>query len=967
MAHRVVLTERQRIAIFSLATEPRGLLHHYTLADDDFVHIQSRRRSRNRFGFALQLCAFRYPGRLLTSGELIPRDVVEFLAAQLGARPEELLTYATRKETRRDHLIALRRIYGYKMFSGRYARDFKEWLSREAEEARSSEDIVRRFVARCRETQTILPATTTIERLCADALVAAERRIETRIGRRIDGEMRKRMVALLTETMPGNISRLVWLRKFEVGNNSTAASRLLDRLEFLQDLNLSAAVLKGVPVHRITRLRRQGERYFTDGLNDITSDRRIAILACCCIEWEAAIADAVVETHDRIVGKTWREAKQLHEAQIGDTRSAVTDTLRGFTAIGTAMLTARNDGVPIETMVGRLPEWGQLEQLVATAARLSTTMAGEPLAHVGMGYHRFRRYAPRMLRCLRIECAPVAKPLLAAATKIRDSRPSSATDLDFMRPNSKWRRHLRAQDKSDNRFWEVSVLFHLRDSFRSGDLWLVQSRRYGDMKQVLVPMAAAQEEMARLTMPLDPHAWLADRKARLAAGLKRLAAAARSGTIPHVSIENGTLRIERLAADVPEEAEALILDLYRRLPVARITDILIEVDDAIGFTEAFTHLRTGAPCDDRIGLLNVLLAEGLNLGLRKMAEASNTHDYWQLSRLARWFVESEAMNQALATVVDAQGKLALAGYWGMGTSASSDGQYFPTARQGEAMNTINAKYGSEPGLKAYTHVSDQFAPFASQMIPATVSEAPYILDGLLMNEAGRQIREQYADTAGYTDHLFGLGGLLDRRIVLRIRDLPSKRFYVFEPGATPAELRKLVTGKIREGVIIANWPDLFRTIATINAGRISPSQMLRKLASYPRQNDLAVALREVGRVERTLFIIDWILDADMQRRTQIGLNKGEAHHALKNALRIGRQGEIRDRTSEGQHYRIAGLNLLAAIVIYSNTLHLHDAVDERRRDGLDVPPELLAHISPLGWAHILLTGEYRWPKDTEPV
>lgn len=143
--------------------------------------------------------------------------------------------------------------------------------------------------------------------------------------------------------------------------------------------------------------------------------------------------------------------------------------------------------------------------------------------------------------------------------------------------------------------------------------------------------------------------------------------------------------------------------------------------------------------------------------------------------------------------------------------------------------------------------------------------------------------------------------------------------------------------------------------------------MLRKLASYPRQNDLALALREVGRVERTLFLIDWILDADMQRRAQIGLNKGEAHHALKNALRIGRQGEIRDRTSEGQHYRIAGLNLLAAIIIYWNTLHLGKAVDQRRRDGLDVPPELLAHISPLGWAHILLTGEYRWPKGAEPL
>ena len=130
---------------------------------------------------------------------------------------------------------------------------------------------------------------------------------------------------------------------------------------------------------------------------------------------------------------------------------------------------------------------------------------------------------------------------------------------------------------------------------------------------------------------------------------------------------------------------------------------------------------------------------------------------------------------------------------------------------------------------------------------------------------------------------------------------------------------------------------------------------LRYSYSYPAR---AVVIR----VERTLFIVDWLLDADMQRRANTGLNKGEAHHALKNALRIGRQGEIRDRSSEAQHYRMAGLNLLAAIVIYWNTVHLGEAVRQRKRAGLTVEPELLAHISPLGWAHILLTGEYRWPK-----
>ena len=122
-------------------------------------------------------------------------------------------------------------------------------------------------------------------------------------------------------------------------------------------------------------------------------------------------------------------------------------------------------------------------------------------------------------------------------------------------------------------------------------------------------------------------------------------------------------------------------------------------------------------------------------------------------------------------VIEAQSSLPMAALWGTGATASSDGQFFPTTRQGEAMNLINAKYGGDPGLKAYTHVSDQFAPFASQTIPATVSEAPYILDGLLNNEMGKRIKEQYADTGGFTDHVFAVTSILGHRFIPRIRDL----------------------------------------------------------------------------------------------------------------------------------------------------------------------------------------------------
>lgn len=109
-------------------------------------------------------------------------------------------------------------------------------------------------------------------------------------------------------------------------------------------------------------------------------------------------------------------------------------------------------------------------------------------------------------------------------------------------------------------------------------------------------------------------------------------------------------------------------------------------------------------------------------------------------------------------------------------------------------------------------------------------------------------------------------------------------------------------------------------------------------------------------------MIDWILDAGLQRQAQIGLNKGEAHHALKRAISFHRRGEICDRSGEGQHYRIAGMNLLAAIIIFWNTMKLGEVVDRRAVDGIIIPPDLLAHVSPLGWEHINLTGEYRWPK-----
>ena len=81
-----------------------------------------------------------------------------------------------------------------------------------------------------------------------------------------------------------------------------------------------------------------------------------------------------------------------------------------------------------------------------------------------------------------------------------------------------------------------------------------------------------------------------------------------------------------------------------------------------------------------------------------------------------------------------------------------------------------------------------------------------------------------------------------------------------------------------ERITERSWPDILRVAATLASGALPPSQLLRKFAAYPRQHELVVTLREIGRVERTLFIVDWLLDADMQRRANTGLNVNFHRH-----------------------------------------------------------------------------------------
>jgi hypothetical protein len=99
---------------------------------------------------------------------------------------------------------------------------------------------------------------------------------------------------------------------------------------------------------------------------------------------------------------------------------------------------------------------------------------------------------------------------------------------------------------------------------------------------------------------------------------------------------------------------------------------------------------------------------------------------------------------------------------------------------------------------------------------------------------------------------------------------------------------------------------------------------------------------------------------ELWRRVHVGLNKGEARKALAQAVFFNRLGELRDRTYEDQRYRASGLNLVMTAIVLLNTVYLERVVTTLRHRDPSLREDLLRHLSPLGWEHINLTGDYVW-------
>jgi TnpA family transposase len=213
--------------------------------------------------------------------------------------------------------------------------------------------------------------------------------------------------------------------------------------------------------------------------------------------------------------------------------------------------------------------------------------------------------------------------------------------------------------------------------------------------------------------------------------------------------------------------------------------------------------------------------------------------------------------------------------WGSGQTSSSDGQAFQIAFKKPVMSNVNAKYGRDPVSLIYTTCRTAMRPFTPRpSVPPSATPRTCLMVCSIMVRISR-LKSIIRILQAIRSIFLALCHLLGFRFAPRIRDLRDHRLFSFEKPSAYTELRPLIAGRIHTATIRRHWDEVARLATSIRQGSSSASLLVGKLAAYPRQTPVASALREIGRIERTLFTLTWLQDPELRRRVTIGLNKGE--------------------------------------------------------------------------------------------
>ena len=963
-------SERLHLSQFPSSIIESDIICYFTLSKEDLVQVKRQRKSYNRLGFAIQLCVLRYLGFSPDNLKDIPIEVRTYLSQQLNQPIEDLNFYGERSQTRTGHL---QQILSYLSFHNSTEADLamlEDWLIERAQEHDQPLLLFQMAAQKLKTDKIVRLGVTVLERLIGTARSKAMVETFQKLSPLLTQSNRQFLDNLLTNDsdIAPKVSQLTWLRQSATVNSPSAIVKTLKKLSFLKQQGIHKWNISCLNPNRLKFLAKIGKKSTGQYLQRTSEEKRYPILVAFVCQILVEITDEAMDLFLRCLSDTYGRAKRDLDMFRLQEAKAINEKVIALQKIGNIILNAEIRDTDLRHRIFESISLDNLQVIVEDCGRLIRPSQDECYDFLGERYAYILQFAPAFFKALTFCSNSDPDPLLNAIALLRQldadgkRKVPDDTPLEFV--TNKWKPYvLDGLGHISRRYYELSVLWSLRIAMRSGNIWLDGSRRYANPETYLIPKEQWQTLRSKVSLLLQVKEDSAERLKELS-GLLDAELVKLNETIKDnnfIRIEDDELIVSHLDAEtVPATKQELENLVSKRLPHVDLTDLLIEVDQLTGFSKFLIHAggNSSRSNETKTYLYAAILAQACNLGLKAMAQVADL-SYDSLVWHTNWYLREETLRPAINAIVDFQCQQSLSKIWGGGILSSSDGQRFPVSVKNSQAVALPRYFGYGRGLTFYTWTSDQFSQYGDKVIPSTMRDATYLLDGILDNETELNILEHTTDTAGYTDVMFALFDVLGLRFSPRIRDVGKKSLYRLNKDTSYANLDVLLKGNnINQSLIIERWDDVLRVAGSLKLGWVTASLFVGKLQSFPQQNTLLRAVQEYGKLVKTIFILRYLNSEEYRRSIHSQLNKGEALHSLRRFLFFAHQGQIRKRHQDDLSDQSGCLTLVTNAVVAWNTVYISKVLEELRLEGCPVLDDDVAHLSPARYEHINPYGKY---------
>lgn len=950
------------------------LVAHFTLSIQDRRWVRSHRGAAERIGMAVQLCGLGYLGFVPAELAATPREVVAFVAKQIGVAVAAFTRYAREVDgrTRRRHVAAVVEQAGWRVCGPGEWKALGDSLTARALEHDTPSVLFRQALAQLRTDLVVRPGLDRLMRAVSKARVTAQEEIRRRLDPELTSARCDQLDALVATDAELGVARLVWLNDGATSASAEWVKLEVAKLAYLEGLGAHRLDLSAIPPEPLRQLATLARRSTPRALREMAPERRHPILLAALAAAHTEIVDEIVRLFDMVLANTDGNARdQLAERQAEAVRSEVW-RLALLDDILDVVLDSKLDDAAVGAGVRGL---GQ--ERLAGAARSDAERLPRDGGYLELMEARFshvRSFAPQVLGALSFAASVSPSEVLDAVVLLQKMNaggrrhvPEDAP-VDFV--PARWRPYLEAASAAGDEnlykhYWELCVLFALQGGLRSGEIWVQGSRRYADPASYLIALEAWPAQRAEVMELTEMPATFAERLTAIDEEMSRylddLEALLADPDGP-VSVDAaGQLHLKALTAEVVDPVVLAQRDaVVARLPRVPLTELLIEVDRESDFSAHLTHAGGASPrhpeLEHRRNLYAAILSLACNFGSTRMAEltgiSADTID-WTI----RWYLREDTLRAANAAIVNAHHRHPLAAAQGGGTLSSSDGLRMPMRGKSLTGRALS-RYFVHEGLTSYTHISDQYSTYGTQIIVSTERDATFTLDEILGNTTELPIVEHTTDSHGQTLATFALFDLTGFRLSPRIAKLIEAPLWRSHP---PSHYQRwalagpLLQHHAQVDAIAEHWDDLVRIGGSLKLGHVSAALLIAKLQAGSRQHPLAKAMLEYGKLLRTLHALRWFTDEAFRRRIGRQLNRGEATNDLRRFIFFANRGAVRSPHHDDQTTQAHCHTLVVNACVLSTTGYLEDAVDAEQADGHEVSDEAKAHLS---FAHFEAINPY---------